>query len=184
MSGLSGGWDPDGLRAPRRWRALLARMLPPADRADLLAALDEMFVLRAARSSPWRARWWYRGQAVEFAVYLMIDAIRSRLGDDVRRVTNRTVPKRHVERKGSMESLLQDVRHGLRRLVATPWVTFAVIVSLALAIGANSSTFGAINALLLRPFPFEEPERLVRLYGTIPERVGSACHSPIRTPWT
>jgi putative ABC transport system permease protein len=66
--------------------------------------------------------------------------------------------------------LLQDVRYGLRRSLSTPLVTAAVVVSLALAIGANSAIFGAIHALLLRPFPFESPERLVRLYGTHAER--------------
>jgi predicted permease len=69
-----------------------------------------------------------------------------------------------------MSELYQDVRYGIRRLLSTPLVTGAVVLSLALAIGANSAIFGAVNALLLRPFPFESPERLVRLYGTHSER--------------
>lgn len=69
-----------------------------------------------------------------------------------------------------LTELAQDIRYGTRRLLSTPLVTGSVVVSLALAIGANSAIFGAINALLLRPFPFESPERLVRLYGTHMER--------------
>lgn len=69
-----------------------------------------------------------------------------------------------------MSELIRDLRYGLRRLISTPLITGAVVLSLALAIGANSAIFGAINALLLRPFPFEAPERLVRLYGTHQER--------------
>jgi putative ABC transport system permease protein len=69
-----------------------------------------------------------------------------------------------------MRELLQDLRYGIRRLLAAPLVTGAVVLSLALAIGANSAIFGAIDTLLLRPFPFPAPERLVRLYGTNAER--------------
>ncbi|HSG81692.1 MAG TPA: ABC transporter permease, partial [Gemmatimonadota bacterium] len=69
-----------------------------------------------------------------------------------------------------MRELIRDVRYGVRRLLAAPLVTGAVLTSLALAIGANSAIFGAINALLLQPFPFQSPERLVRLYGTHQER--------------
>jgi putative ABC transport system permease protein len=69
-----------------------------------------------------------------------------------------------------MSPLLKDIHYAVRRLLSTPLVTGAVVLSLALAIGANSAIFGAINSLLLRPFPFESPERLVRLYGTHAER--------------
>jgi putative ABC transport system permease protein len=69
-----------------------------------------------------------------------------------------------------MRELIQDVRYAVRRLLAAPLVTGAVLTSLALAIGANAAIFGAINALLLQPFPFQSPDRLVRLYGTHQER--------------
>jgi len=62
-----------------------------------------------------------------------------------------------------METVVQDVRHALRSLGRRPGFTFIVILTLALGIGANTGVFSFINALLLRPLPFRELERLVRI---------------------
>src|SRR5579863_1110227 len=61
------------------------------------------------------------------------------------------------------ESLLQDVRYGLRQLRRSPGLTSVVILSLALGIGANTAIFGVINAVMLRMLPVQEPERLVQI---------------------
>src|SRR5437867_10087054 len=59
-----------------------------------------------------------------------------------------------------LERLVQDVRYGARSLRRTPAFTIVAILTLALAIGANSAVFTVVNSVLLRPLPFRDPGRL------------------------
>src|SRR5215213_2177883 len=63
-----------------------------------------------------------------------------------------------------MEALFQDMRYGIRTFLRSPGFTAVAILSLALGIGANTSIFSVINAVLLRPLPYQNPEHLLQVF--------------------
>jgi putative ABC transport system permease protein len=67
-----------------------------------------------------------------------------------------------------MGTVFADLRYAFRVMSRTPSLAVAVVSVLALGIGANTAIFSIVNGVLLRPLPFEEPERLVRIYTRTP----------------
>src|SRR5215469_13195651 len=67
-----------------------------------------------------------------------------------------------------MNSWAQDIRFAIHSLAKHPWFTLAAVLSLGIGIGANTSIFSVANALLFRPLPYDDPDRLVILWNRSP----------------
>jgi predicted permease len=73
-----------------------------------------------------------------------------------------------------LETLLSDVRHAARRLPSSPGFTIAVLLTLALGIGANIAIFGVIDSILIRPLGYPQADDLVGIWHTAPGLPGMA----------
>jgi predicted permease len=71
---------------------------------------------------------------------------------------------RDMRRTNLVESMGNDLRYAVRTLGRTPGFTLVIVLTLALAIGANSAIFSVIQGVLLRPLPYAQPDRMVRIF--------------------
>ena len=82
-----------------------------------------------------------------------------------------------------MRSFLDDIRFGLRLLAKSPVLTAAVVVVLALGIGANTAIFTIVDAVLIRPLPYRNSEQLVMMYQSEPEIPKAPVTGPDFQDW-
>jgi putative ABC transport system permease protein len=120
----------------------------------VLGDLEEEFRTRVA--SPLAARRWFWWQTIRCLA----------LPPRPRQVPDPSSP---IPGDPMVRTLAADVRYSLRVLARAPSFAVAVIGVLALGIGANTAIFSIVNTVLLRPLPFDDPDRLVRLFHVPPQ---------------
>ena len=147
------------------WTDRLGRLLPEVARRDLfgpaMADLDYERAVKGARaSSSWtraRLRIWYGVSAV----WLLVDCLRLVAADELAAVlTGRSLPRSHPRKEWHL-MVMRDLRHALRLFGREPGFAAAVVLTLALGIGANTALFAVVEAVLLRPLPYPEADRIV-----------------------
>jgi predicted permease len=139
---------------PRIWAALVERLLDPTDAEVILGDLEEEYHDRVGLQGRRAADRWFRRMALASIMRRWGRGRPLRLRPPLPSLPN----PGHV-----MESLVQDLRFGLRSLLRRKSFTVVVLTTLTLAVGANVTIFALVDGILLEPLPFERPDELVVL---------------------
>src|SRR5438046_6040357 len=82
-----------------------------------------------------------------------------------------------------MDAFLKDLKHSVRMFLRTPSFTIAVIAALALGIAANAAIFSVVNTVLLKPFAYDDPERIVMFQNMFQQGGLGGTASPTEFNW-
>ena len=168
---------PQGVPGPRRSRVSAARSSPST---TLSLLTNHARVLIAAAASPdARVRDLAERTDQLRGEGLSEDEARHMARRRFGNVTLLAERTRDADVSLSIDAWLRDLRYSVRSLSRTPGFTCTVVLTLTLGIGANTAVFSAIDAVILRPLPFPDADRLMRLRQT-QERSAESNIAPIR----
>jgi putative ABC transport system permease protein len=153
------------MKPPALSRFVLARLAPPNLRELLLDDLDEMFTAKVAQIGVRDAKAWYRRQALSGLGSLM--RMRARAGSAVEDSSGAPAGFR-------FDSLVRDVKYAFRMLRRAPAFTAAAVLTVALGVGATTTVFSVVYALLVKPLPYPSADRLVMVWQDMRARGGPA----------
>lgn len=152
----------------RRWLELALFAFPKPERErygqELLEAWQDAAAARPGLGT-WLVAFW---DVLRNGLLLRWEVARSRPGER-RRPSLPDPVLRSARRTPVTETLARNLRLGLRRLSREPGFTVTAVLLLALGIGATTTIFSVVNAVLFKPLPYERPEDLVRIYMTEPQ---------------
>ena len=138
------------MQAPPRLAGALLRLFLSKEDAEVISGdLDETF-----RTAP-RSRLWYWRQTLS-----IISA----------RVPGPADLRHAQPQRTTMAAIRQDLSYALRSLAKQPGFTVMAVLMLAVGIGANVAIFSLVNAVLLKPLPFADPDRLMMVHLLMPDR--------------
>lgn len=149
-----------------RW---LLRLLAPALSRDYGPAIEDTLAEKLRVAGGWR-----RGRVIgrEFVTLIAL-ACSERFGARIR-AHRRQQRLLHRAKAGPMDSLAQELRQAARRLWRSPAFTAASVLTLALAIGANTAIFAVVERIVMNPLPYPESDRLIELdHGSVTMKVAS-----------
>ena len=133
-------------------------------RAEMLTAFhDQRVALRETAAMPRMATLWLTVRTVA-GLTRSLPAIHL---DEQRRLAR--IPNHHGSRSTRMEKLVTDIRYAVRTLRKQPGFAAVAILTLALGIGANTAVFSVLNSVVIAPLPYNDSDRLVRLYAASEE---------------
>lgn len=146
-------------RPPLVARLVLAALLGPDDRATVDEDLGELFDRRVARDGEREAARWLRRQWRQHASRLVIERARQ------------WAWRRPAPRFGAgqyVRAVVSDLRHSGRSALRSPGLTLTIVATVGLGIGATTSIYAVVDHVLLRPLPYPDADRLVRVYTDAP----------------
>jgi putative ABC transport system permease protein len=82
-----------------------------------------------------------------------------------------------------VETFIKDLKHSLRMFLQSPGFTLAAVAALALGIGANTAIFSVVNAVILKPLTYPDPDRIVQFWLTSPQGSGPGASVPKFNLW-
>ena len=142
---------------------LLLRVCPPDLTAEFGAEMEALFLAELSRAQGIaKAGVWWRG---------LVDVLRHGAGarnDRWKHVRKTSAYVEYESKRLWMDALRHDLRHAVRAMFRQKATTAIILLTLALATGANTAVFSAVHAVLLKPLPYVDPDSLVMVYEKRP----------------